>query len=191
MKKDGAQFVNFERLDDAVAARKSLNGREILGAEVGPVRIGYAKVPSKVVPSDSAAPSNGLEGGGGSLYGAISQLDGVTGIPVERQLQEGQLQDYRSNLVIGLVSNGHYASSQAINNNSNSNSATTSSSNLFAPGAILPPAPGEPQVETLSASINEQQLVMWELSQGDPDLEEHVQAVASEFPHSFPVPSHN
>lgn len=116
------------------------------------------------------------------MYGAISQLDGVTGIPVERQLQEGQLQDYRSNLVIGLVSNGHYASSEAINNNnSNSNSAATSSSNLFAPGAILPPAPGEPQVETLSASINEQQLVMRELSQGDPDLEEHVQAVASKF----------
>ncbi|POW09729.1 hypothetical protein PSTT_06562 [Puccinia striiformis] len=40
-------FINFEHLDDAVRARKALSGREILGSEVGAVKIGYAKVPVK------------------------------------------------------------------------------------------------------------------------------------------------
>ena len=175
------QFVNFERLDDAVAARKALNGREILGAEVGPVRIGYAKVPGKVVPGSVqdgvVTSSNGVVNGNGlvaqpGLYNAISQLDGANGIPVERQIADGQIQDYRSNLVVGLATNGHYASAHALNN--------VSTSNLFAPGAILPSAPGEPQIETTVGTVNEQQLIMRELSQGDPDLEEHVEAVAGE-----------
>ncbi len=33
-------FINFERLDDAMVARKTLHGRDVLGAEVGAVRIG-------------------------------------------------------------------------------------------------------------------------------------------------------
>ncbi|GAA5905012.1 uncharacterized protein JCM6883_004937 [Sporobolomyces salmoneus] len=189
-------FVNFERLDDAFAARKALNGREILGAEVGPVRIGFAKVPGKVSPGgggggDGVASSqngNGL-GSQSALYTAISQLDGVTGIPVERQIAEGQIQDYRSNLVVGLATNGHYASAHALNS---ANSVSSSTANLFAPGAILPAAPGEPQIETLVGTVNEQQLIMRELSQGDPQLEEHVQAVAESRPpmtyyHSIPL----
>ncbi|GAA5957631.1 hypothetical protein JCM3765_001461 [Sporobolomyces pararoseus] len=186
-------FVNFERLDDAVAARKALNGREVLGAEVGPVRIGYAKVPGKVVPGSVqdgvVASSNGAINGNGlvaqpGLYNAISQLDGANGIPVERQIAEGQIQDYRSSLVVGLATNGHYASAHALNN--------VPTSNLFAPGAILPSAPGEPQIETTVGTVNEQQLIMRELSQGDPDLEEHVEAVAVSRPpmtyyHSIPL----
>ncbi|GAA5965788.1 hypothetical protein JCM21900_004990 [Sporobolomyces salmonicolor] len=169
-------FVNFERLDDAVAARKSLNGREILGAEVGPVRIGYAKVPTKVLdgPFNPAVPTpNGL-GTYPAVFGAISQLDGVSGIPVERQLADGQLQDYRSNLVVGLVSNGHYASAHALH----------PQSALFAPGAMLPPAPHEPLIETIVGSVNEVQLLMRELSQDDPEMEEHIAAVAVTRPPS-------
>jgi protein JSN1 len=45
-------FVNFEMLDSAVRARSSLNGKEIFPG-AGPVRIGYAKVPSA-----SATPAN-------------------------------------------------------------------------------------------------------------------------------------
>ncbi|KAL8284285.1 hypothetical protein RQP46_005034 [Phenoliferia psychrophenolica] len=67
-------FINYERLDDAIAARKALNGRDILGAEVGAVRIGFAKVPTKVLLSSSASPSPGPE----------------------------EVQDYRSNLVVDL-----------------------------------------------------------------------------------------
>ena len=45
-------FVNFEMLESAVRARSSLNGKEIFPG-AGPVRIGYAKVPSA-----SATPAN-------------------------------------------------------------------------------------------------------------------------------------
>ncbi|GEM09661.1 RNA binding protein Jsn1 [Rhodotorula toruloides] len=164
-------FVNFERLDDAVAARKSLNNREILGAEVGPVRIGFAKVPTKVsnapfanqvngdgTPATSAA--NGI-GSYPHVYNALSQLSGVSNIPVERQLADGQMQDYRSNMVLGLVGNSHYATAHSFQQPS--------------------PAHGQP-VETHKATINEMQLLMRELSQGDPELEAHVAAVGEERP---------
>ena len=32
-------FVNMERLEDAMRARKALNGREIFGSEIGPVKV--------------------------------------------------------------------------------------------------------------------------------------------------------
>ncbi|KAG2748631.1 hypothetical protein P692DRAFT_201714773 [Suillus brevipes Sb2] len=34
-----------ERLDDAVRARKALNGRDVLGSDIGAIRIGFAMVP--------------------------------------------------------------------------------------------------------------------------------------------------
>lgn len=46
-------FVNFETLDSAVQAKSQLNGKEIFPG-AGPVRIGYAKVPSA-----AATPSQG------------------------------------------------------------------------------------------------------------------------------------
>lgn len=50
-------FVNFERLEDAVSARKALHGRDLLGADVGAVRIGFAKVPTKIgSPAAGASP---------------------------------------------------------------------------------------------------------------------------------------
>jgi RNA recognition motif-containing protein len=39
-------FVNFERQEDAVRARKSLQNKEILGPGTGTVRIGFAKAPA-------------------------------------------------------------------------------------------------------------------------------------------------
>ncbi|KAL0953699.1 hypothetical protein HGRIS_004893 [Hohenbuehelia grisea] len=47
-------LVDFQRLEDAVRARKALNGRNLLGSDVGAIRIGFAKVPVK----------NGQEGNG-------------------------------------------------------------------------------------------------------------------------------
>ncbi|BGO97711.1 Protein JSN1 [Rhodotorula toruloides] len=164
-------FVNFERLDDAVAARKSLNNREILGAEVGPVRIGFAKVPTKVSNAPFAnqvngdgTPATAAANGISSyphVYNALSQISGVSNIPVERQLADGQMQDYRSNMVLGLVGNSHYATAHSFQQPS--------------------PPHGQP-VETHKGSINEMQLLMRELSQGDPDLEAHVAAVGEERP---------
>ena len=48
-------FVNFERIDSAVQAKTLLNGKEIFPG-AGPVRIGYAKVPTA---STSATPGAG------------------------------------------------------------------------------------------------------------------------------------
>ncbi|KAI9315103.1 hypothetical protein BX666DRAFT_1959433 [Dichotomocladium elegans] len=42
-------FVNFESLEDAMVARKTLQNTEIMGPNTGPVRIGFAKVPVKAV----------------------------------------------------------------------------------------------------------------------------------------------
>ncbi|GAA5996214.1 uncharacterized protein JCM10292_007465 [Rhodotorula paludigena] len=171
-------FVNFERLDDAVAARKALNNREILGAEVGPIRIGFAKVPTKITHAPFANHVNGdgtptaLTTGIGSypqVYGAVSQLSGVSGVPVERQLADGQVQDYRSNLVLGMVSNGHYASAHTFSQQQQTQHG-------------VPPFLQDAPIETAKGSVNEMQLLMRELSQGSPDVEEHVAAVAADRP---------
>ncbi|GAA5978156.1 hypothetical protein JCM10908_004250 [Rhodotorula pacifica] len=158
-------FVNFERLDDAVSARKALNGREILGNQVGPVRIGFAKVPTKVATApfgngeSAQVPAQNGIGSYPHVYDALSHISGVTGVPVEKQLADGQVQDYRSNMLVGLVADEYYATAH-----------------MFANGHG--PAP----VETTSGSLNEMQLLMRELSQGEDELEEHVEAVAADRP---------
>ncbi|ORY61951.1 hypothetical protein BCR35DRAFT_334920 [Leucosporidium creatinivorum] len=167
-------FINFERLDDAVSARKTLNGREILGAEVGAVRIGFAKVPTKIINGpfgdstnttlNGAPPSNGI----GSLpatYHALQQLNGVGGVSVERQVADGALQDYRSNLVMGMVANGQYASAGVLQAN-----------------GVAASEGDESPIETVKATINETQLLMRELSGEGPLTEVHVQAVAEPRP---------
>ncbi|GAA5928622.1 hypothetical protein JCM10213_002517 [Rhodosporidiobolus nylandii] len=203
-------FVNFERLDDAVAARKALNGREILGAEVGAVRIGYAKVPTKVIngPFVNHVNGDGTPANAGHLgtypqvYGALSQLSGVSGVPVERQMADGQVQDYRSNMLLGVVSHGHYASAHAFANQAQQQLAAQQRAEqqylqpeqgmqqpAVAPGAIgtgpppqLPPFLQGQTLETVQGSVNEMQLLMRELSQGEDEkvVEEHVEAVAKD-----------
>ena len=144
-----------------MSARKALNGREILGNQIGPVRIGFAKVPTKVATAPfgngdvaQTAAQNGI-GSYPHIYDALSHISGVTGVPVEKQLADGQVQDYRSNMLVGLVADEHYATAH-----------------MFANGT------GSAPVETTPGSLNEMQLLMRELSQGDDELEEHVAAVA-------------
>jgi protein JSN1 len=149
-----------------VSARKALNGREILGNQIGPVRIGFAKVPTKVATApfgNGDVTQNAAQNGIGSyphVYDALSHISGVTGVPVEKQLADGQVQDYRSNMLVGLVADEHYATAH-----------------MFANGT------GSAPVETTSGSLNEMQLLMRELSQGDEELEEHVAAVAGTSEH--------
>lgn len=50
-------FVNFDKLQDSIAARNALHGKEILGPEVGPLKIGFAKAPPKAIvplPADAS-----------------------------------------------------------------------------------------------------------------------------------------
>ena len=98
-------FVNFERLDSAVSARNALNGRDILGSDVGPIRIGFARVPTK-------SPTIGAEGDEASspqkLTEQLSAVKGATAVSTEQQIsaEGGGLENYRSQLVIDLVKQG-------------------------------------------------------------------------------------
>lgn len=150
-------FINFERLDDAVRARKALNGRDVLGSDVGAIRIGFAKVPVK----------NGQEGGGspdenasvvaqgvgdlsvGATIHALRGIKGASTIPAEQQVLGGAVENYRSNLLLSMIASGlHNGTSDG----------------------VKPPG--------WSASVTEQQMIMRELSGGSLDAEADIQALA-------------
>ncbi|KIY51058.1 hypothetical protein FISHEDRAFT_37966 [Fistulina hepatica ATCC 64428] len=146
-------FINFERLDDAVRARKALNGRDVLGSDVGAIRIGFAKVPVK----------NGTEGGEegapvtvsgvgnmsvGSTIHALRNVKGASTVPSDQQVLSGTLENYRSNLLLSMIASGNH---------------------MGPDGTIK--APG-------TATLTEQQMVMRELSGGSADAEGEIQALA-------------
>ncbi|WVF66105.1 hypothetical protein IAT40_000844 [Kwoniella sp. CBS 6097] len=98
-------FVNFERLDSAVSARNALNGRDILGSDIGAIRIGFARVPTKSPtlggPEDEDAAPAGLSD-------ALNTVQGAAAVSTEQQLsaEGGGLENYRSQLVLDLVKQG-------------------------------------------------------------------------------------
>ncbi|KAF9533353.1 hypothetical protein CPB83DRAFT_831889 [Crepidotus variabilis] len=149
-------FINFERLDDAVRARKALNGRDVLGSDVGAIRIGFAKVPVK----------NGQEGGGspeeiaslaqgvgdlsvGATIHALRAIKGASTIPAEQQVLGGAVENYRSNLLLSMIASGMHTSQ----------------------GADGKPT-GYP------ASVTEQQMILRELSGGAIEAEPDIQTLA-------------
>ncbi|KAF5376546.1 hypothetical protein D9757_008311 [Collybiopsis confluens] len=152
-------FINFERLDDAVRARKALNGRDVLGSDVGAIRIGFAKVPVK----------NGQEGTGtdetnpgpvqgvgdlsvGATIHALRAVKGASTIPAEQQVLSGAVENYRSNLLLSMIASGVHAAS------------------LVPDGLAKPPG--------WTPSITEQQMVIKELSVGSADAEADIAALA-------------
>ncbi|OBZ75619.1 Pumilio domain-containing protein C56F2.08c [Grifola frondosa] len=150
-------FINFERLDDAVRARKALNGRDVLGSDVGAIRIGFAKVPVK----------NGQDGNGGqeepaslnvqgigdlsvgATIHALRNIKGASTIPVDQQVLSGSVENYRSNLLLSMIASGAHTAYD---------------------GVVKPAG--------WSASVTEQQMVMKELSGGSPDAEADIAALA-------------
>ncbi|KAI0781110.1 hypothetical protein BD413DRAFT_608293 [Trametes elegans] len=150
-------FINFERLDDAVRARKALNGRDVLGSDVGAIRIGFAKVPVKNGQDGSGAQEEGsnvnAQGVGdlsvGATIHALRNIKGASTIPVDQQVLSGSLENYRSNLLLSMIASGAH-------------------------GAYDGPA-GKPG---WSASVTEQQMILKELSGGSPDAEADIQALA-------------
>ncbi|ORX35343.1 hypothetical protein BD324DRAFT_632481 [Kockovaella imperatae] len=98
-------FVNFERLDSAVSARTALNGRDILGSDVGPIRIGFARVPTKSpVLGDDEDDETSPE----KLTEQLSTVKGATSVSTEQQVsvEGGGVENYRSQLVLDLVKQG-------------------------------------------------------------------------------------
>lgn len=153
-------FINFERLDDAVRARKALNGRDVLGSDVGAIRIGFAKVPVKngqegTAGQDDAAGLN-VQGVGdmsvGATIHALREVKGASTIPTDQQVLSGSLENYRSNLLLSLISSGAH------------NAAYVND--------------GTPKPAGWSPSVTEQQMVMRELSGGAADAEADIQALA-------------
>ena len=151
-------LVNFERLDDAVRARKALNGRDVLGSDVGAIRIGFAKVPVKNgqetgSPDDSAnVVTQGVgELSVGATIHALRGIKGASTIPVDQQVLGGAVENYRSNLLLSMIASGMHSST-------------------YVPEGGK--APG------WAPSVTEQQMILRELSGGSSDAEIDIQALA-------------
>ncbi|EIN07547.1 hypothetical protein PUNSTDRAFT_69821 [Punctularia strigosozonata HHB-11173 SS5] len=150
-------FINFERLDDAVRARKALNGRDILGSDVGAIRIGFAKVPVKNAAEgasneDGAAPSLPVGGIGelsvGASIHALRNVKGASAIPTDQQVLSGAVENYRSNLLLSMLGSGAHT------------------------------IEGLPKPGVWPSSVTEQQMIFRELSGGAPDAEQEIVALA-------------
>ncbi|KAG6832415.1 hypothetical protein H0H87_001575 [Tephrocybe sp. NHM501043] len=154
-------FINFERLDDAVRARKALNGRDVLGSDVGAIRIGFAKVPVKNGQEGATATEENtnivVQGVGdlsvGATIHALRSVKGASTIPADQQVLGGAVENYRSNLLLSMVGSGAHSGSY-INND------------------------GVPRPVGWAPSVTEQQMIMRELSVGATDAEADIQALA-------------
>ncbi|CEH12876.1 RNA-binding protein (contains RRM and Pumilio-like repeats) [Ceraceosorus bombacis] len=187
-------FINFERVDDAVLARKMLNGRDVLGSETGSMRIGFAKVPTRAADDLPSDPSNA---GFAAAVNALSGLNGAASAPIsaEQQLASGGIENYRSNLVADLLAKQH-RQSQAVHlahgsSQGGSGLASVSShgrgaslAGKSASSSIVPssdkggvPLPADMQPRPATSDL---QLLMRELSADDPaSVEADVASVAN------------
>lgn len=135
-----------------------MNGRDVLGSDVGAIRIGFAKVPVK----------NGQDGAGedaipgpvqgvgdlsvGATIHALRAVKGASTIPADQQVLSGAVENYRSNLLLSMIASGAHAGS-------------LTSDGLAKPPGWIP-------------SITEQQMIMKELSLGSADAETDIAALA-------------
>ncbi|KAF2477563.1 uncharacterized protein BDR25DRAFT_2058 [Lindgomyces ingoldianus] len=99
-------FVNFENLDSAIQAKSQLNGKEIFPG-AGPVRIGYAKVPSAAAtpghnglfPSPSPDPLAKSQGEGNNVSASNVKANGSRAESVSAPLTTPELPDIRADIV--------------------------------------------------------------------------------------------
>ncbi|KAJ7694177.1 hypothetical protein B0H17DRAFT_932277 [Mycena rosella] len=153
-------FINFERLDDAVRARKALNGRDVLGSDVGAIRIGFAKVPVKNGPEGATGPEESpnltVQGIGelsvGATIHALRTVKGASTIPADQQVLGGAVENYRSNLLLSMIAAGAHTTA-------------------YIPDGLAKPPGWAP-------SVTEQQMIMQQLSAGSLDAETDIQALA-------------
>jgi protein JSN1 len=146
-------------LDDAVRARKALNGRDVLGSDVGAIRIGFAKVPVKGSPDGSGSddsPNVAVQGIGdlsvGATIHALRSVKGASTIPADQQVLGGAVENYRSHLLLSMISSGMHTATHS-------------------PDGHAKPAGWAP-------SVTEQQMIMRELSSGSVDAEADVYSLS-------------
>ena len=161
--------VNFERLDDAVRARKALNGRDVLGSDVGAIRIGFAKVPVKGGQDSNGQDENpniAVQGIGdlsvGATIHALRSVKGASTIPADQQVLGGAVENYRSNLLLSMISAGTHTTAHISD-------------------GIAKPAGWAP-------SVTEQQMIMRELSVGSADADTDVHALSGSVSKYFFLP---
>lgn len=145
-------------------ARKALNGRDVLGSDVGAIRIGFAKVPVKNGQDGTGAEENAnvvVQGVGdlsvGATIHALRAVKGASTVPADQQVLGGAVENYRSNLLLSMIGSGIHAS-------------------LYMSDGLGKPAGWAP-------SVTEQQMIMRELSVGSGDAEADIQALSGLFPH--------
>ena len=147
-------------MDDAVRARKALNGRDVLGSDVGAIRIGFAKVPVKNGQEGSSSPDENssvvAQGVGdlsvGATIHALRSIKGASTIPAEQQVLGGMVENYRSNLLLSMIASGMHNGSHG----------------------------QDGKLQGWSASVTEQQMILRELSGGSSDAEADIQSLAGE-----------
>jgi protein JSN1 len=99
-------FVNFESLDSAIQAKSQLNGKEIFPG-AGPVRIGYAKVPSAaatpghngIFPSPSPDPLSKAQAEGANASVGNAKANGARAENASAPLTTPELPDIRTDIV--------------------------------------------------------------------------------------------
>lgn len=142
-----------------------MNSRDILGSDVGAIRIGFAKVPVKNgLDGEEASPPMPQGVGDLSIVDTIQALRSIKGaasVPVDDQVMGGLVENYRSNLLMSMIATGQFkAMKERIDKNDGS------------AGLGFPP----------TYDITEQQMIMAQLSEGQPDADEaHIHALRSRF----------
>lgn len=99
-------FVNFENLESAVQAKSQLNGKEIFPG-AGPVRIGYAKIPSAaatpghngVFPSPSPDPLSKAQADGTAGANNIAKANSINLAAANAPLVTPELTDIRNDII--------------------------------------------------------------------------------------------
>jgi protein JSN1 len=145
-----------------VRARKALNSRDVLGSDVGAIRIGFAKVPVKSgqdgMNPQEENPTANVQGVGdlsvGATIHALRSVKGASAVPAEQQVLGGCLENYRSNLVLTMIADGVHTT------------AYVSDGTAKTPGWM--------------PTVTEQQMIMKCLSAGSADADADVQALAGQ-----------
>ena len=96
-------FCNFENLDDAVRARKALNGKEFLGPIIGPVKIGFAKAPMRI-PGTPIVEGGNTTISPAAAYVSLQPLEYANSVPIDETVDTAHYEPYTSALKTPLTS---------------------------------------------------------------------------------------
>lgn len=136
-----------------------MNGRDVLGSDVGAIRIGFAKVPVKNGQDGTGAEENAnavVQGIGelsvGATIHALRTVKGASTIPADQQVLGGAVENYRSNLLLSMIASGGHTAAYI--------------------------SDGMPKPPGFTPAVTEQQMIMKELSAGSADADADIQALA-------------